>query len=312
MCDATQKIFHNEDKARTFLEAQRWPDGPYCPVCGTLDGIKKAPMKSKAGKPVKGWYHCNSCRKRFTVRVGTLYERSHIPLHKWLYATHLLCASKKGISSHQLHRMLGVTYKTAWFMSHRIREGMRDDNPTPMGGSGKTVEADETYFGNVKGSRRKDVLKDGKLVKRGGGTGTRYKIVSLVERDGKARSVHVPSLTANTVRKVLVTNASRQSDLMTDESNVYPAVGREFASHGTVNHGAGEYGRGEIHTNTIEGFFSILKRGLRGVYQHCSEQHLHRYLAEYDFRYSHRSGLGVSDAERALQALKGIEGKRLT
>ncbi|MDH3195060.1 MAG: IS1595 family transposase [Hyphomicrobiales bacterium] len=310
MFDLTATIYTDQDAAREHLEAIQWPEGPVCPHCGNVDQDRITKLKGKSTRP--GVYKCKECRKPFSVTVGTVFERSHVPLNKWVLATHLMAASKKGMSAHQLHRMLGVTYKTAWFMSHRIREAMRDDNPTPMGGSGKTVEADETYFGNVKGSRRKDVLKDGKWVKRGGGTGTRYKIVSLVERNGRARSVHVPSLTANTVRKVLVTNTSRKSDLMTDESNVYPAVGREFASHDTVNHGAGEYGRGLVHTNTIEGFFSIFKRGMKGVYQHCSEAHLHRYLTEFDFRYSNRIALKVDDAQRAEIALKGIRGKRLT
>ncbi|MCH8238654.1 MAG: IS1595 family transposase [Proteobacteria bacterium] len=228
MCDITNQIFHNENKARAFLEAQRWPDGPVCPFCGQLDSASKSTMKSKKGESVKGWYHCRDCRKRFTVRVGTLYERSHIPLHKWLYATHMLTASKKGISAHQLHRMLGITYKSAWFMCHRIREGMKET--APLGGGGKIVEADETYIGNVKRSRRQDVLVPGKgWVKRGGGTGTRFKIISLVERGGRARSVHVTALSAGVARDVLLRNVERKkTKLMTDETNIYKAVGKEF------------------------------------------------------------------------------------
>jgi transposase-like protein len=293
MCDATQKIFHDENKARAFLEAQRWPNGPFCPYCGTFDGIKKAPMKDKKGKRVKGYYHCNACRKRFTVRVGTLYERSHIPLHKWLFATHLMCASKKGISAHQLHRMLGVTYKSAWFMAHRIREGMRDDGTTPMGGDGKTVEADTTYVGGKE--------KNKKLGKRNpkaiGGVGKQI-VHTLVERGGRARSHHIANVSGDTLRPLL--------------AGGYYRLGKEFARHEMVDHGKDEYVRGDAHSNTAEGFFSILKRGITGIYQHVSEAHLHRYLAEFDFRYSNRSSLGISDMQRALNALKGIEGKRLT
>ncbi len=267
-------------------------------------------MKSKSGSPVKGWYHCKDCRKRFTVRVGTLYERSHIPLHKWLYATHMLTASKKGISAHQMHRMLGITYKSAWFMCHRIREGMKETNPAPMGGGGTIIEADETFIGNKKRARQTYVLVPGKGWKRrGGGAHQRFKIISLVERGGRARSVHVPAITAKTARDVLLRNVLRKTTkLVTDESNIYKAVGKQFESHQSVNHGRYEWSRGYVHTNTIEGFFSIFKRGMSGIYQHCSEAHLHRYLAEFDFRYSHRK---MTDAERTIQALKGIEGKRL-
>lgn len=317
--DLQNPIFNDETKAREWLEAERWPDGPVCPICNKRDRVKALPpIRSKPSKKhpegvvEHGWYHCNRDRKRFTVRVGTLYERSHIPLHKWLLATHLLCSSKKGMSAHQLYRMLGFgSYRTAWFMAHRIREGMRETNPGPMGGEGKIVEADETYIG--KRGKFRDVFVSGKgWVKRGIGNANQFKIVSLVERGGRARSVHVGYLTANTVRNVLTRNVLRKSDLMTDEANVYTGVGREFASHETVNHSIAQYARGIVHTNTIEGFFSIFKRGMRGVYQHCSEQHLFRYLAEFDFRYSNRQALGVDDTSRHLAAIKGIEGKRLT
>lgn len=318
--DLENPIFTDEEKAREWLEAQRWPDGPTCPHCKKRDGVKVLPVtRSKPSKKhpegvlQTGWFHCNPCRKRFTVRVGTLYERSHIPLHKWLYATHLLCSSKKGISALQLHRMLGVSRKSAWFMAHRIREGMRETNPTPMGGEGQIVEADETYFGNVKAARVKKVFINGRgWVRAGGGGDAKFKVVSLVERNGRARSVHVPYLTANNVRKVLTKNVLRKSDLMTDNARLYDTVGKEFNSHETVNHSIYEYARGIVHTNTIEGFFSIFKRGMRGIYQHCSEAHLHRYLAEFDFRYSNREALGRNDAARTLEAIKGIEGKRLT
>lgn len=313
MCDLSNPIFHNENKARRYLEKQRWANGVYCPYCGSFDSVKPVPatsMKNKKGEPQKGWHHCKDCRRKFTVRVGTLFERSHVPLHKWLAAFHLLCSSKKGISSHQLHRMLGVTYKTAWFMSHRIREAMKDENPGPMGGKGKIVEADETFIGNVKGARHKHEFRSGKgWVRRSGGAHQKFKVVSLVERDGRARSVQVREITANTVRDILVRNVNRKSDLMTDEATMYKMVGKEYASHESVNHSQDEWVRGIAHTNTIEGYFSIFKRGMRGVYQHCGEQHLQRYLCEFDFRYSNRH---VDDAERALIALKGIEGKRLT
>jgi transposase-like protein len=318
--DLQNPIFYDEEKARLWLEAQRWPDGPVCPFCKQRNRVIAAPdirsrpsKKHPEGVVLKGVYHCNRDRKRFTVRTGTLYERSHIPLHKWLHATHLLCASKKGMSALQLHRMLGVSRKSAWFMAHRIREGMRETNPGPLGGEGKIVEADETYFGNVGRSRPRNVFISGKgWVKRGGSGAAKYKVIALVERGGRARSVHVPYLTANAVRKVLVTNVLRKSSLMTDESNVYTRVGKEYAGHETVNHSVLEYARGLIHSNTVENFFSVFKRGMRGVYQHCSEAHLFRYLAEFDFRYSNREGLGCDDRARTLEAIKGIEGKRLT
>jgi len=308
MSDLTNPIFKSENKARAFLEAQRWPDGPVCPFCRGRDRVRPLPPKGSMGK---GWYHCNACRKKFTVRVGTLYERSHIPLHKWLLATHLMCASKKGISAHQLHRMLGITYKSAWFMAHRIREGMRETSPAPMGGGGQMVEADETWFGHKNRGKRRMVWVNGKgWVFRGGAGAHAMKIISLVERGGRARSVHVPALTASSAKSVLRRNLIRKTTkLITDESNIYKAVGREFESHEAVNHSEYEWARGMISTNTVEGFFSIFKRGMRGVYQHCSEAHLFRYLAEFDFRYSNRK---ITDAERAREAIKGIEGKRLT
>ncbi|MCH9019107.1 MAG: IS1595 family transposase [Proteobacteria bacterium] len=294
MVDLTNPIFTDETKAREYLEAQRWPNGPYCPHCGEYENVRK--LKGKSHRP--GLHQCNSCRQHFTVTVGTLYERSHVPLNKWLLATHLLCASKKGMSAHQLHRMLGVTYKTAWFMAHRIREGLREFNPGPLGGENKTVEADETYVG-------------GKAKNRAFGPPPKKEIVfALVERDGKVHSFHVPAVNAKTLRPILVTQIDRKSYLMTDEAGAYVRVGREFAGHGTVNHSIKEYVRGKFwHTNTVENYFSILKRGINGVYQHVSQKHLKRYLGEFDFRYNERS---ISDSERAIKALKGITGKRLT
>ncbi|MCH7540274.1 MAG: IS1595 family transposase [Proteobacteria bacterium] len=299
MSDLTNNpIFHNEAKARKCLESVRWPDGPYCPHCGEYEKVHK--LRGKSHRP--GLHQCNSCRKHFTVMVGTLYERSHVPLHKWLLATHLICASKKGMSSHQLHRMLGVTYKTAWFMSHRIREGMREGVLAPMGGPGSIVEVDETFIGHDHTIKPKGQLK-------GRGYHHKYKVLTLVERGGKARSMVVNELKTRTIAPLVRQNLAREARLMTDEAPYYTLVGREFAEHGVVHHVRGEYGRGEIHTNTIEGYFSIFKRGMKGVYQHCAKKHLHRYLSEFDFRYNYRQ---VSDAERTIATLKGIEGKRLT
>lgn len=292
----TDPIFTDETKAREYLEATRWPAGPVCPFCGEHDTVKALPQKGSMGA---GWYHCRKDRKKFTVRVGTLYERSHVPLHKWLLATYLLCSSKKGISSHQLHRMLNVQYKTAWFMAHRIREGMREFSPDPVGGENKTVEVDETYVGGK-----------AKNAKRGAPVPKKEAVVSLVERDGKVRSFHVPNVNRANLRRMMTAQIDRKSYLMTDDANVYKPIGREFGGHGSVNHSAEEYVRGSYwHTNTVEGYFSILKRGITGVYQHVSQEHLKRYLGEFDFRYNERH---VDDGSRTVSALKGIEGKRLT
>lgn len=293
--------FTNEEAAREYLENLRWPEGTVCPHCGTVGNA----YATKRGK-----YRCaeRECRKDFSVTVGTVYERSHIPLHKWLLASYLLCSSKKGISSHQLHRMLGVTYKSAWFMTHRIREAMapHGDLP-PLGGEGKTVEADETYVG---GKEKNKHAKDRKH--QGRGPVGKQAVFSLVERGGKVRSTHVPSVNAHTLRPILSQQLDSASRLMTDEARHFLPISGEYAAHEAVNHGIGEYVRGDAHTNTIEGYFSIFKRGMGGVYQHCSEQHLKRYLAEFDFRYNNRAGLGVDDESRTLAAIKGIEGKRLT
>ncbi len=292
----TDPIFTDEDKARAYLEATRWPDHVHCPFCGEHETVKALPPKGSMGK---GWYHCRACRKKFTVRVGTLYERSHVPLNKWLLATYLLCSSKKGISAHQLHRTLGVTYKTAWFMAHRIREGMREFKPGPLGGQNKTVEVDETYVGGK-----------AKNAKRGAPVPKKEAVVSLLERDGKVRSYHLPEVNRANLRPMMTAQIDRKSYLMTDDAKVYKSIGREYAGHGSVNHSAEEYVRGTYwHTNTIEGYFSILKRGITGVYQHVSQEHLKRYLGEFDFRYNERH---VTDGERTEAALKGIEGKRLT
>lgn len=311
----TNKIYTNENAARKHLEAIRWPDGISCPLCGGVDKISDVAMKNKPskahpeGKEVKGYYHCGDCRRKFTVRTGTIYERSHIPLHKWVLATQLLCSSKKGMSAHQLHRMLGVTYKSAWFMFHRIRESMIDVNPDPMGGPGEHVQADETYIGKKSGPAPEVTTSGRPFTKRTGeARAPKNTVVSLVSK-GKARTFHVDRATADVVRDILVTNVSRDTDLFTDESKLYIKVGREFASHETVNHSAGEYARNGITTNNVENYFSIFKRGMKGVYQHCSEKHLQRYLTEFDFRYNNRE---LSDFERAEEAHKGAEGKRLT
>lgn len=303
MADYLDPIFTDENAARAHLEAIRWPNGPTCPHCGSVEGLRR--LEGKSHRP--GLFQCNACRQHFTVTVGTVYERSHIPLHKWLYATYLLTTSKKGISTHQLHRTLGITYKSAWFLSHRIREGMVPTNPTPMGGEGKVVEVDETFIGQP-GYK----FESGKGWRKKMGTGDRKIIVTLVERGGRARSVKVGSLKGHELKKVVMKNADRCSKLATDEARRYGDIGIEFAEHLMVNHSISEYARGEATTNTVEGYFSIFKRGMKGIYQHCGEQHLHRYLAEFDFRYSNRAGLGVDDAARATKALKGIEGKRLT
>lgn len=302
----TDPIFTDADKAREHLEAQRWADGVYCPHCGNADQDRIAKMEGKAHRP--GLYNCRECRKQFSVTVGTVFERSKIPLNKWLLATYLLSSSKKGMSAHQLHRMLGITYKSAWFMFHRIREAMAPgaDNAEPQGGHGKIVEADETYIGGKEKNKHASKRHSGR-----GGVGKQVAF-SLVERGGKVRSYHVANISGETLRPVLVKQISRDSTLMTDEAGQYRHVGEEYARHGKVNHGIGEYVRGDAHTNTVEGYFSILKRGVVGTYHHVSEAHLKRYLAEFDFRYNERSALGVSDIQRTNEALKGISGKRLT
>ena len=296
MFDLTNPIFHDENAAREHLEGIMWPDGPVCPHCGEREKVTK--LQGKSTRP--GLHSCAACRGNFTVTVGTVLERSKVPLNKWVMAFQLMASSKKGMSAHQMHRMLGVTYKTAWFMCHRIRESMRELNPGPIGGGNKVVEADETFVGGK-----------AKNAHNGAPVPKKEAVFSLVERDGKVRSHHVPNVTAKTLRPILVTQVDRGSFLMTDNAGQYVAMGREFAGHGSVNHSIKEYVRhgSFMHTNTIEGYFSILKRGVYGTYQHVSQQHLKRYLGEFDFRYNERQ---LSDAERASKALEGITGKRLT
>jgi transposase-like protein len=289
----TDPIFSDPDKARVHLEALLWPQGPHCPHCGEVENVHRLAGKSHRA----GLIQCNSCLKNFTVTVGTVFERSKIPLNKWLLATFLLTSSKKGMSSHQLHRMLGVTYKTAWFMTHRIREAMKDDG-SPLGGEGMTVESDEAFVGGFKKKRL-----SGKVA-------PKKKVLTLVERDGRARSFHITHVNFAIVRNALVTNAHRSSHLRTDDARFYNTIGQEFASHETTLHSNREFSRGDgNHSNTVENFFSILKRGVIGTYHHWSAQHIHRYLAEFDFRYSTKDS---NDTERAQEALKGIVGKRLT
>ena len=305
-------IFLDADKAREWLEARLWKNGPICPKCGTIGDATL--MQGKSHRP--GLYQCNACREPFTVTVGTLYERSHIPLNKWLAATYLMMSSKKGMSALQVGRMVGVSKKTAWFLCHRIRESLRQGSfDAPFGQGGKIVEVDETYYGPVDepqvSERRR---KDGRPFTKSGTNGPAQKraVVSLVERGGQVRSFHVPRADAVTVTQIVNTNLSNEARLFTDESKLYTKVGTTFADHQTVCHSKKEYARGEVNTNTVEGFFSIFKRGMIGVYQHCDEKHLHRYLAEFDFRYNHREGLGFSDWERAEASFRGIVGKRLT
>jgi transposase-like protein len=314
--------FHNERAAFRHLEKLLWKDGVICPKCGVIGRAGRLEgVKGKNGKVRLGLWKCYEagCRKQFTVRVGTVFESAHIPLHKCLQAVHLLASSKKGISSHQLHRILEIQYKSAWFLAHRIREAMRDGKLAPMGGSGKVVESDETYIGRLAGQPAKS------------GPARKNIVLTLVERGGSARSFHIDSTSIADIAPILNANISRESRLMTDEARHYMEPGREFEGHDAVNHTAKEYVRywnevtsetrpdgkpvvatTTITTNTVEGFYSIFKRGMKGVYQHCSEKHLHRYLAEFDFRYSNRIGVGVDDQDRADKAIRGMVGKRLT
>jgi transposase-like protein len=299
--------FHDEQAAFDYVEAALWPQGPICPHCGGFDRIS-AITPNKAKRVRIGLKFCGQCRKQFTVRMGTIFEESKLPMTKWLQAIFLMVSSKKGVSAHQLHRTLETTYKTAWFLAHRIREAMRDGELTPFGGAGGVVEADETFIwtdpdaapsttGTVKGFAHK------------------LKIMALVDRDtGRSRAVVLPRYDVGEVQHILRNNLAWEARLMTDESSLYTAIGRKYAAHDTVNHSAGEYVSAtdpSVHSNTIEGYFSIFKRGMKGVYQHCAKKHLHRYLAEFDFRYSNRVALGVDDQERARVALDGFRGRRL-
>jgi transposase-like protein len=301
--------FHNEEAARVWFETSRWPNGPICPHCKS--------EKHYATKKI-GRYRCGEkeCRKDFTVMTGTVMERSHVNLTEWAAAFHLAASSKKGFSAHQLHRSLSCQYNTAWFMFHRIREAMSrgDLDLPPLGGEGEIVEADETYYGPVEKAKVRSNRTSGRPFTKKGTNGPANKrpIVALVERGGRARTFHVASADKQTVAKIVLANVSGESRLHTDESQLYKGAHAFFKAHETVNHTAREYARGDVNTNSVEGFFSVFKRGMRGVYQHCSEKHLHRYLAEFEFRYNHRIRLGYSDEERAVLAVRGAEGKRLT
>ncbi len=315
------KHFHDEEAAYRWVEARVWPTGRVCPHCGTVGD--SGALRGKSTRI--GTYKCYSCRKPFTVKVGTIFEGSHVKMQLWLQAMHMMASSKKGISSNQLARVLGVDIKTAWFMSHRIRLAMAPGGKLPpMGGEGRVVEIDETYHGKV--ANPSELRKDGaEFSQRGGrkqrrrklsGPANKRAIVSLIERGGSARTFHVAEANTATVAKIVRDNIDPASRIHTDASSLYKFVGKEFAEHKTVEHSMGEYVRfeenGAVHNNSCESYFSVFKRGMKGVYQHCSEKHLHRYLAEFDFRHNARAALGVDDAARAERIMAGVSGKRLT
>jgi transposase-like protein len=292
-------IFTDETKAREWLEARVWPNGPVCPHCGATDDDVTA-LNGKAHRP--GLYQCSQCREQFTVTVKTVFERSKIPLSKWLAALFLLTASKKGVSAHQVHRSLRISYKSSWFMMHRLREAMRQGGLLPtMGSGGKIVEADETFIGTREGAKANKA-----------GFGHKMVVMTLVERGGKARSFQVDRAGRDTARKIISENVSREARLMTDAAGYYRKAAFNVASHETVSHQDDEWARGDVHTNTVEGYYSVFKRGMKGVYQHCHEKHLHRYAAEFDFRYNTRTALGFNDLMRAEELAGSISGKRLT
>jgi transposase-like protein len=297
-------IFTDNDKAREWLEARIWAKGRVCPHCGSVDN--STGLNGSKHRP--GVYQCNAadCREQFTITVGTVFERSKIPPSKWLIALFLMVGSKKGVSAHQVHRTLGISYKSTWFMMHRLREAMRSGDLAPLGGSGSIVEIDETYIGK----------KEGAVKKRG--TGHKNAVLTLIERGGSARSFHVENTTKEEIIPIVKANIARESHVMTDEAAMYARLGDHFASHGAVDHSREEYAYRDRVTNMVisinaaEGFYSVFKRGMKGVYQHCAEKHLHRYIAEFDFRHSNRSARGIEDVQRAEILAKGIVGKRLT
>jgi transposase-like protein len=291
--------FQSEVAAFAYVEAKLWPHGPVCPHCGVINRAGR--LNGKSSRP--GLWKCYACRKQFTVRIGTIFESSHAPMHIWLQVMYVMGSSKKGFPTRQIQRTMNCSMKTAWLMGHRIRECMKEVHgifPDPLGGAGMTVEGDETFIGRKPGRKIRP------------GTTHLNAVMSLVERGGKVRSFHVPNVTANNLRPIIGKHVWRDSRFMTDESPIYTGIGWNFAEHGTVNHGKDEYVRGDIYTNTVEGYFSILKRGVYGIYQHVSEAHLHRYLSEFDFRYSYRIRTGYDDPTRADRALLGAKGKRLT
>lgn len=295
--------FHNEDAAFAHLEKVVWNGQPVCPHCGGVDRLTK--VKANPEKRIRaGLWRCGQCKGQFTAKIGTVFEHARIPLHKMLQATYLMTSSKKGVSAHQLHRMLEITYKSAWFLAHRIREAMRSGDLSPFGGNGGIVEVDETFIGRIKGAPKKRAFHH------------KMKVLALVDREtGKARTMVVDDVTAKTLMPIVRANVAKEATIMTDEAGAYTKIADHFAGHGTTTHSAGQYvdfNDPTIHSNTVEGYFSIFKRGMKGIYQHCGEQHLHRYLAEYEFRYNNRIGNGVDDRQRADNALEGIVGKRLT
>jgi transposase-like protein len=295
--------FHNEAKAFEHLERTIWNGSPVCPHCGGMDRITK--VKANPAKRIReGLWRCGDCKRQFTVKVGTVFEHMRLPLHKAMQAVYLVTSSKKGISAHQLHRTLEITYKSAWFLLHRIREAMRSDDFSPFGGSGGCVEVDETFIGHLKGVEKRRAFHH------------KMKVLALLDRDsGKARTMVIDDVKAETLMPIVLANVAREARIMTDEHSGYRDAGKFFAAHGTTSHGRGEYVNLEdrtVHSNTVEGYFSIFKRGMKGVYQHCGEQHLHRYLAEFEFRYNNRTALGCNDTDRSVAALSGIVGKRLT
>ena len=295
--------FHDEAAAFAYVEAELWHNGPVCPHCGGVERISS--IKPNPDKKVRmGLKFCGQCRRQFTVRVGTIFEDSHLPMTKWLQAIYLICTSKKGISAHQLHRTLEITYKAAWFLGHRVREAMRSGDLAPFGFGGGIVEVDETFIGRIKGAPKKRAFHH------------KMKVLALVDREtGRARTMVVDNVNAATLMPIVMANVAREATIMTDEAGAYTRIADHFAGHGTTSHAAGEYVNLQdrtIHSNTVEGYFSIFKRGMKGVYQHCGEQHLHRYLAEFEFRYNNRAGNGINDSARADAALRGFVGKRLT
>jgi len=295
--------FHSEEAAFAHLEKIVWAGMPVCPHCGGVDRITK--VKANVEKRIRvGLWRCGDCKKQFTVKVGTVFEHMRLPLHKALQAVYLMTSSKKGISAHQLHRILEITYKSAWFLAHRIREAMRDGELSVFGGNGGIVEVDETFIGKLKGVEKRRAFHH------------KMKVLALVDRDsGKARTMVIENVKAETLMPIVIANVAREARIMTDEHSGYRDAGKFFAGHGTTSHGKGEYVNLEdrtIHSNTVEGYFSIFKRGMKGIYQHCGEQHLHRYLAEFEFRYNYRAAHGYNDPDRSRMALHGIVGKRLT
>jgi transposase-like protein len=294
-----QPFFQDETAAYAKLESIIWPNGPVCPHCGSVDKMSR--MGGKATRP--GLFKCYACRKQSRVTVGTVFEASHIKLHVWLQAAFLMCSSKKGVSSNQLHRTLGITLKSAWFLSHRLRLAMKDGKLPPLGGEGITVEIDETFIGVKKGA---------KIAR---GYAHKHAVMTLIERraeGGKARSFHVEGTVAADLLPIIKAHVKSGTHIMTDEAGQYARLNKHFTEHDFVRHSTGEYGRGDVHVNTVEGFYSVFKRGMKGIYQHCAEHHLHRYVTEFDFRYNHRIRLGVDDSARTDAALAGIVGKRLT